>query len=109
MVLSLNSVPSALLNDMRSPCLSKTPNRPALFEPSCWNQYDVCLAQLFSDPRKMYQPHHLRWSFLTALKLEQGLTEQNMTDRLMRRPSPQRAAKWIRIDEMLGTMVYTKF
>ena len=23
-----------------------TPNRPALFEPSCWNQYDVCLAGL---------------------------------------------------------------
>ena len=23
-----------------------SPNRPALFEPSCWNQYDVCLAGL---------------------------------------------------------------
>ena len=43
MVMSLNSASSALfrfnppapLNGTRSPCISKTTNMPALFEPSC--------------------------------------------------------------------------
>ena len=41
------------------------------------------------------------WSFLTAVKLEQGLTDQTMTDRLMIRPPPQRDVKWTRLDEKL--------
>ena len=88
----------------------ETPNRPALFEPSCWNQYDVCLAGL---PRSSYLAEGWHngfrallgctnptiWSLLTALKLEQGLTDQKMTDRLIRRPPLQRDVKWIRLDE----------
>ena len=89
-----------------------TPNRPALFEPSCWNQYDVCLAGLprSSNLAEGWQ-NGLRallgctnltiWSFLTALNLEQGLTDQKITDRLMRRPPPQRCIKWIILDEKL--------
>ena len=45
------------------------------------------------------------WSFLTALKLDQGLTDQKMTDPLIRRPPPQRGVKWILIDEKLGDLM----
>ena len=67
-----------------------TPNRPALFEPSCWNQYDVCLAGLPRSSNLAEGWHNgfrallgctnpAIWFFLTALKLEQGLTDQKIT------------------------------
>ena len=96
-----------------------TPNRPVLFKPSCWNQYDVCLT---GQPRSsnLAEGWHngfqdligctnpTIWSFLTALKLEQWLTEQKMTDRLMRRPPPQSSIEWIRLDEKLEDFVIAK-
>jgi hypothetical protein len=45
------------------------------------------------------------WNFLTALKLEQGLTDQKITDCLMRRPPPPRAAKWFRYDAQLESFM----
>ena len=39
------------------------------------------------------------WSFLDALKLEQGLTEQKIADRLMLRAPEPRAKKWIEVDQ----------
>jgi hypothetical protein len=37
--------------------------------------------------------------------LEQGLTDQKITDRLMRRPPPPRAAKWVRYDAQLESFM----
>ena len=41
------------------------------------------------------------WSFLDALKLEQGLTDQKIADRLMLRAPEPRAKKWIEVDQKL--------
>ena len=41
------------------------------------------------------------WSFLDALKLEQGLTGQKIADRLMLRAPEPRAKKWIEFDQKL--------
>ena len=41
------------------------------------------------------------WSFLDALKLEQGLTDQKIADRLMLRAPELRAKKWIEVDQKL--------
>ena len=55
-----------------------TPNRPALFEALCWNQYDVGLAGLPRSSNSFRAllgfTNPIMWSFLTALKLEQRLT-----------------------------------
>ena len=77
-----------------------TPNRPAVFDPLTWNQYDCCLASLPRSSnlaewwhdgfRSLVQcTNPTIWNFLTALKLEQGLTDQKITDRHMRRPPLQ--------------------
>jgi len=82
----------------------------------CWNQYDCCLAGLprssnlaegwHNGFRSLVQcTNPTIWKFLEALKLEQGLTDQKITDRLMRRPPPQRAAKWIRYDSLLESFM----
>jgi hypothetical protein len=49
--------------------------------------------------------NHTIWNFLTALKLEQGLTDQKITDRLMGRPPPPRAAKWVRYNAQLDSFM----
>ena len=93
-----------------------TPNRPARFDHLSWNQYDCCLAGLprssnlaegwHNGFRSLVQcSNPTIWKFLEALKLEQGLTDQKITDRLMRRPPPQRAAKWIRYDSLLESFM----
>ena len=41
------------------------------------------------------------WSFLDALILEQGLTDQKIADRLMLRAPEPRAKKWIEVDQKL--------
>ena len=41
------------------------------------------------------------WSFLDALKLEQGLTDQKIADRLMLRAPELRAKKSIEVDQKL--------
>ena len=93
-----------------------TPNRPARFDRLSWNQYDCCLAGLprssnlaegwHNGFRSLVQcSNPTIWKFLEALKLEQGLTDQKITERLMRRPPPQRAAKWIRYDSLLESFM----
>ena len=41
------------------------------------------------------------WFFLDALKLEQGLTDQKIADRLMLKAPEPRAKKWIEVDQKL--------
>ena len=93
-----------------------TPNRAAVFDPLIWNQYDCCLAGLprssnlaewwHNGFRSLVQcTNPTFWSFLTALKFEQGLTGQKITDRIMRRPPQPRAAKWVRYDAQLESFM----
>ena len=42
-----------------------------------------------------------RWTFFDALNLEQGLTEQKITDWLMLRAPEPRANKWIEVDQKM--------
>ena len=71
--------------------------------PAVTSTYDVCLAGLPRSSNLDEGWHNgfqallgctnpTIWSFLSALKLEQGLAGQKMTYHLMRRPSPQATA-----------------
>ena len=90
----------------------ETPGSPAKFDPACWNQHDSVLAGL---PRSsnIAEGWHIEfkfllqctnptlWAFLDPLKLEQGLTDQKIADRLMLRAPELRAEKWIEVDQKL--------
>ena len=47
------------------------------------------------------------WFFLEALKLEPGLTDQKIADRLMLRALEPRAKKWIEVDQKLEEKMVT--
>ena len=45
------------------------------------------------------------WKFLDCLKAEQSQTDVKLTRRLLRQPPEKRAAKWIKYDQRLRTIV----
>ena len=71
----------------------------ALFPPSAWNHHDASLALLPRSSNMAEGWHNgfrslvrcsnpTIWSFLDALKLEQGLTDQKIVERLLLHPAP---------------------
>ena len=47
------------------------------------------------------------WSFLDALKLEEGLTDQKIAERLLLHPAPPRSKKWVNLDNKLQEFINT--
>ena len=45
------------------------------------------------------------WTFLDALKLEQGLTDHKIAERLLLRPAPPRSKKWVDFDTKLQEFI----
>ena len=45
------------------------------------------------------------WSFLDALKLEQGLTDQKIAERLLLHPASPRSKKWVNLDNKLQEFI----
>ena len=76
-----------------------TTGQRALFPPSAWNHHDASLALLPRSSNMAEGWHNgfrslvrcsnpTIWSFLDALKLEQGLTDQKIAERLLLHPAP---------------------
>ena len=93
-----------------------TTGERALFPPSAWNHHDASLALL---PRSSNMAEGLHngfrslvrcsnptiWSFLDALKLEQGLTDQKIAERLLLHPATPRSKKWVNLDNKLQEFI----
>ena len=76
-----------------------TTGQRALFPPSAWNHHNVSLALLPRSSNMAEGWHNgfrslvrcsnpTIWSFLDALKLEQGLTDQKIAEHLLLHPAP---------------------
>ena len=88
----------------------------ALFPPSTWNHHDASLDLLPRSSNMAVGWHNgfrslvrcsnpTIWSFLDALKLEQGLTDQKIAERLLLHPAPPRSKKWVNLDNKLQEFI----
>ena len=93
-----------------------TPGQRALFPPSAWNHHDASLALLPRSSNMAEGWHNgfrslvrcsnsTIWSFLDALKLEQGLTDQKIAEHLLLHPAPPRSKKWVNLDNKLQEFI----
>ena len=93
-----------------------TTARRAQFPPSSWNHNDASLARLPRSSNMAEGWHNgfrslvrctnpTIWTFLDAMKLEQGLTDQKIADRLLLLPPPPRAQKWMNLDRKIEDLV----
>ena len=93
-----------------------TTGQRALFRPSAWNHHDASLALLPRSSNMAEGWHNgfrslvrcsnpTIWSFLDALKLEQGLTDQKIAERLLLHPAPPRSKKLVNLDNKLQEFI----
>ena len=93
-----------------------TTGQRALFPPSAWNLHDASLALLPRSSNMAEGWHNgfrslvrgsnpTIWSFLDALKLEQGLTDQKIAERPLLHPAPPRSKKWVNLDSKLQEFI----
>ena len=93
-----------------------TTRQRALFPPSAWNHHDASLALLPRSSNMAEGWHNgfrslvrcsnpTIWSFLDALKLEQGLTDQKIAERLLLHPAPPRSKMWVNLDNKLQEFI----
>ena len=90
-----------------------TPDSPAKIDPACWNHPDPAFAGLPRRSSNIAEGWYLGfkslvqctnptlWTFFDALRLEQGLTDQRIAERLMLRAPEPRPKKWIEVDQKL--------
>ena len=93
-----------------------TTGQRALFPPSVWNHHDASLALLPRSSNMAEGWHNgfrslvrcsnpTIWSFLDALRLEQGLTDQKIAELLLLHPAPSRSKKWVNLDNKLQEFI----
>ena len=93
-----------------------TTGQRALFPPSAWNHHDASLALLPRSSNMAEGWHNgfrslvrcsnpTIWSFLDALKLEQGLTDQKIAECLLLHPAPPRSKMWVNLDNELQEFI----
>ena len=93
-----------------------TTGQRAHFPPSAWNHHDASLALLPRSSNMAEGCHNgfrslvrcsnpTIWSFLDTLKLEQGLTDQKITERLLLHPALPRSKKWVNLDNKLQEFI----
>ena len=93
-----------------------TSSRDPTFARSKWNLHDSTKMLLPRSSNLAEGWHHgfhsmlscnnpTIWKFLECLKAEQSLTDVKLTRRLLRQPPEKRAAKWIKYDQRLQTIV----
>ena len=93
-----------------------TSSRDPTFARSKWNLHDSTKMLLPRSSNLAEGWHHgfhsmlscnnpTIWKFLDCLKAEQSLTDVKLTRRLPRQPPGKRAAKWIKYDQRLQTIV----
>ena len=93
-----------------------TTGQRALLLLSAWNHHDASLALLPRSSNMAEGWHNgfrslvrcsnpTIWSFLDALKLGQGLTDQKIAERLLLHPAPPRSKMWVNLENKLQEFI----